>query len=160
MINKKYITRRVLDTYSEEVFAKKLIKKEQEPFFPFKDKGIDIISIDKENNSFFYQLKARNKDVKYGEYWLMVNIKKLEKFPKTKRSFWVFCCFKEEGVFDFFVIPLNITKKWFYLYNASEGIKNKHEEYFLKIRPLPNERYEISPRWLNKNINIMKYLLK
>jgi len=159
-MNKKYIIRKKLDTYSEEVFAKKLIKIGQEPYFPFKDKGIDIISIDKKSNPFFYQLKARNKDIKYGEYWFMVNIKKLDKFPKTKNSFWIFCCFKEDMTFDFFVLPLDVTKKWFSLYHNSEGIKNKHDQYFLKIRPLSEGRFEMSPRWLNKDIDIMKYLLK
>ena len=159
-MNKKYITRRILDSHSEEVFAKKLIKKGQSSYFPFKDIGVDVIGIDKKNNPYFYQLKARNANLASEQYWFMVNIKKLEKFPNTKRSFWVFCCFKQDNAFDFFIVPFHITKKWFNLYHNSEGIKRKHEQYPLKIVPLSKGTYGIAPKWINKRIDIMKYLMK
>ena len=58
-IDKKYLIRRNLDRYSELEFAREMEKIYQRPFFPFKDKGIDIIGIDDGNRVYFYQLKAR-----------------------------------------------------------------------------------------------------
>tara|TARA_Y100000310_G_scaffold295222_1_gene326355 strand:- start:541 stop:1014 length:474 start_codon:yes stop_codon:yes gene_type:complete len=157
-MNKKYITRRILDKYSEDEFSKELIKLEQQPFFPFKDTGIDIVGIDKHNNPFFYQLKARNIGIRIKEYWFMVDKKKLEKFPKTKKSYWVFCCFKDTDIFDFFIVPLSITKKWYKIHN--DGCKKKQEKHHLSIKPISKGKYELSPKRLNKYINIMKYYLK
>ena len=157
-IYKKYLVRRNLDSYSEMVFGDRLNRHGHEIFYPFKDKGIDLVSIHKENKTYFYQLKARSIN-QQGGYWFMVNIKKLEKFPKTNESFWVFCCF-DGNVFDFFQVPLKVVKKWFSLYHNSEGVRNKHEQYFLKITPISKGKYKISPDWLNSHINIMNFLLK
>jgi hypothetical protein len=158
MINKKYITRRILDTYSEEVFARKLRKKEgQQSFYPFKDIGIDIVGIDKNHNPFFYQLKARRITFGAGHYKFMVNIDKLKEFPK-KNSFWVFCCFKEDYKFDFFIVPLDITKKWFDITNKKAN--KKHKQYHLRIKPISERKYELAPKWMNDCIRIQDYLLK
>ena len=153
-MHKKYLSRRILDSYSEIMFSKLLIKKNQSPFFPFQDKGIDIVSIDNSNNTTFYQLKARNLSVRNGLFRFKVKSSDLEKFPDTINSYWVFCCYLENGDFDFFVVPFNVLKKWHKRY--TEMTKETSYKFF-RIKPLSEKVYRLAPEWLAKEFDIQKY---
>jgi hypothetical protein len=156
MVNilKNYMEIRAIDIWAEISFAKELSKHNQIPYFPFKDVGIDIIGIDNKNKSYFYQIKSRNINTRKMVYGFNINEKKLYNFPSnSKNSFWVFSCYKKNK-FDFFVVPYNITKKWYKL--RKESCKEKGK-YFLDIKPKDNG-YELRPGRLNKEIKIMKYL--
>lgn len=157
-IDKKQLIRRNLDYYSELEFAKKLKEMCQDSYYPHKDKGIDIIGIDKYLNTFFYQLKARNVDSQYpDEYWFLVKEKKIFEFPKSNKSFWVFCALRSNGKFDFFIIPLKVIKKWYNI--AKETYDPKRVQHHLMIKII-NKKYEIRPKRVAEKINIMKYLIK
>lgn len=158
-IYKKYVVRRNLDSYSEMVFGDKLNKEGHEVFYPFKDKGIDLLSVDKEGKIYFYQLKARNLNSQYGEYWFSVAKKKLDKFKELTKNkgFWVFCALKGKEKFDFFQVPQIVVEKWF-KEAVRNNTKNKDEE-FLMVKPLEDGKYEIRPKRIAEKINIIDYLL-
>lgn len=158
-INKKYLTKRNLDIYSELEFARYLNKIGQSPYFPFKDVGIDIIGIDRGLNPFFYQLKARNFNIRKGVWGFKIDRKKLQIFPKTKNSFWIFCVLKiaQDG-FIFFKIPTMTLEKIY-----AERIKScsEREGYFLDIRQNKSGTWEfVSPSRLNDLFNINEFLIK
>ena len=159
-VYKKYLVRRNLDMYSEMVFGDKLNKEGQEVFYPFKDKGVDLVSIDKEGNTYYYQLKARNLNSQYGEYWFRIVKKKLLKFKEMTKNkgFWVFCALKEKEQFDFFQVPQEMVEEWF-----EEAVRNNtknKDEKFLIVKPIENGKYEIRPKRIAEKINIMNFLLK
>lgn len=161
MVSKKYMVRRNLDTYSEMMFASKIAKElKHEVYYPFKDKGIDLVSIDKKNNFYFYQLKARSISKSISkEYWFSVGRVKLNKFKEitnNKRCYWVFCALKGKEQFDFFQIPLKVVFKW---YNETKMGRKKKDSYFLIIKPIEKGIYKVAPDRVNKKINIMKYLI-
>lgn len=143
------------------IFAGKINKQfNQKAFYPFKDKGIDIIGLDKNNNLCFYQLKARNINQKFGEYWFQVEEEKLKRFEKVtrgKKSFWVLCALKEKEQFAFFKVPIGIVIRWYD--EAKKNYKQK-KKLFLHIKPLEDGTYIIAPERVAKKINIMRYLLK
>ena len=58
-ISKKFLIRRNLGLYSEIGLAKYLEKKNFQVFYPYRDTGIDLLTV---KNGFveYYQLKARN----------------------------------------------------------------------------------------------------
>jgi hypothetical protein len=158
-ISKKYLVRRNLDSYSEMVFGKKLNKEGHEVFYPFKDKGVDLISLDAEGNVYFYQLKARNLNSS-GDYWFSLIRRKIEKFGEmTKgKGFWVLCALKDKEQFDFFKVPHKIIVKWFE--EAVKNNKKEKDEEFLQIMPLGNGKYEIRPKRISEKINAMDFLCK
>jgi len=155
-VDKKQLIIRNPDYYSELEFARRLKLKGQESYFPFKDRGIDIVGINKKGCPFFYQLKARNINRQYNSYWFPVKLKKLIEFPRGKNCYWVFCAFKDKGKIDFFQVPISIVLKW---YNETIRTKKNKDEDHLQI-DYKKGTYRIAPERVAKKINIMKYLLK
>lgn len=147
-MNKKFLTRHHLDAFSEETFAKLLDKKGEMAFFPFKDVGVDILSINKNNQLRCYQLKARNINQANGEYWFKIK-KDLDKVNEFPNFYWVFCALKEgEYIFDFFVVPKEEINNYF-------KMKTEKAE-FLQIKP-KDGRYIIIPKRAEFNINQYRY---
>ena len=157
-IDKKYLIRRNLDRYSELEFAREMEKIYQRPFFPFKDKGIDIIGIDDGNRVYFYQLKARNFNIRKKVWGFKIDKKKMEIFPQTKNSFWIFCALRiAQDKFDFFKIPINILKKLY-----EERIRTttgSREGHFIDIKQKEGKWKFTNPERLNDITDFNKYLL-
>ena len=160
-MNQKYLTRHQLDAYSEMEFSKLLKKKKSQPFFPFKDEGIDIVAF-KDNNfkkPFFFQLKARNLTIKNNVYRFRIFKTKIEEAEKINNFYWVLCAFKSSGKFDFFVFPQKIIKKWMDVWNKklNENGKEFGAKRFFIIKSEEND-YSIAPQYIKIDPN--KYLWK
>ena len=160
-IDKKQLIKRNFDYYSELEFARKLAETGQEAFFPFKDKGVDIIGIDDQGKAYFYQLKARNLNFRKGVWGFKIDTKKLDKFPITDNSFWIFCALKvEEPKFDFFKIPVAKLKEIYYERKKTCG---QREGHFIDIRKNKKNQSKwefVSPSRLNELCDINTFLMK
>jgi len=146
---KKYLVRHHLDSYSEIEFASYLIKKGFQPFFPFKDIGIDIVAHKKKNFE-LYQLKARNISLRYNQFRFRVKKEDIEKLSKSnnKNTYFIFCAFQENQKFHFFKVPVSVVKKYF---------KEAPKDRFFKIKKI-NAKYQVYPRRIGIKIN--KYILR
>lgn len=160
-MNKKYLIRHHLDSYSEMEFSNSLNKKNFQPFFPFKDEGIDIVAFESNNfkKPFFYQLKARNITIKNNCYSFRLSKAKIEEADKISNFYWVLCALKPSGKFDFFVFPQKIIKKWMDVLNKklNEIGSEFGEKRFFKIKS-EEDSYSIAPRYIKIDPN--KYLWK
>jgi hypothetical protein len=149
----KYRTRRQLESFSEEEFAKYLIGKGYLPFFPYKDTGIDMAAL-KGGKIEFYQLKSRIQSLRHeGKYRFKVwhDIKKLKK-AHISNAFFILCALQpDEGRFDFFKVPLKVVEEYFRK-NVCKSTS------FLDIQKLDKNEYEIRPKYIMLNIN--KYRLR
>lgn len=150
----KYLTRRHLEIYSETQLSKFLLQKGYMVFFPFKDKGIDMVAIKKDNIE-LYQLKARNEMSNYKRYYWFPIRKNLNNYLKMKHNkniFFILCALQpNQKDFHFFKIPLKIAKKYF---------KEKHYKNtkFFEITRIHQDKYDVVPKYVKININ--KYRLK
>jgi len=149
-IPKKYLSRHHLDAYSEMEFSNYLFDKGFQPFFPFKDKGVDIIAF-KNNNFELYQLKARKWSRRHPwYYWFPIKRKDIKKLKslKNKRTYFILCALQTNQKFHFFKVPLKIIEEYF---------KKTPKTRFFKINKVEDKKYEISPKRIKININ--RYLL-
>ena len=144
-------------------FAELLKKRGFEPFFPYWDRGIDIVAIlfKKNHRTFFaYQVKSRNKNKNksFGDYWY--NLK--EKALKENRSqYWVFAIFnKENNRFDFLRIPFKTIEKWIKQSrnNTKTNILSHDSDgWWFKVKRLGNKYISIP---LKGSVKIDKYIFK
>ena len=122
-------------------------------FFPFKDKGIDMIAI-KKNNIELYQLKARNELVNYkNTYWFMLrkDLTKLSKF-KNKNLYFILCALQpNQQDFHFFKLPYKVVRNYF-------NKKHYENSKFLEIKRINENEYKLRPKYIKIDIN--KYRLK
>ncbi|MEM5879330.1 MAG: hypothetical protein QXU74_02445 [Candidatus Aenigmatarchaeota archaeon] len=152
-IEKKYFIRRNLDSFAEEEFAKYLLRKGVQPFYPFKDIGIDMLGYNNGKVE-LYQLKARRQQARNKNlYWFSVRKKDIEKLLNFKNAFFVFCALQPNYTFHFFKVPIKIVKKYF------ERRKTKKPEMeFFEIEKIDEEKYDIRPKYIKIDIN--KFLAK
>lgn len=143
---------RNLDMYAEKEFAKKLLEMGQVPYYPFKDKGIDILTM-KGNTAYKYQLKARNLKDQNHDYWFTIRKRDLKKYLKEKNMFYVFCAVLPDTHFDFFIIPIKMVYWWFKEY--TKECETKLDPFF-RIKPVSKGKYKVEPKRIKLDINKYK----
>lgn len=161
MITKEHIIRRHLELYSMDKFAKLLWAKKYHLFYPFKDKGIDMISL-KDGQIEYYQLKARNEpfDPKWkNQYWFdaksnIKNIKERFKDVDFEKVFFIFCALQSNKEFHFFKVPLAKVEEYFEI----RGETNKESTF--DIERLNEDEYSLLPKTKNFRFNINEYRLE
>jgi len=162
MILEKFLVRRNLGLYGEMKFAEILKKRGFEPFFPYRDRGIDIIAIMfyKNHRTFFtYQVKSRNinKNKSFGDYWFRLKEKDLK---KNQAQYWVFAIFKENNRFDFLRIPFKTIDKW-----VKQSCQNKEKNilspepdgWSFKVKRVENSYISIP---MKGSVKLDKYIFK
>lgn len=159
MSSDNFLIRRNLGLYGEIKFAEVLHKKGYEPFFPYKDKGIDVLAYDLERRiTITYQVKSRNMSKRFGNYWFKLKSKDINN--GFTADFWIFSIFKNDNKFDFINIPLTQLKNW--IEQSRNNLENNilspdKNDWWLKIEKKENEYYTIPKKG---SINITQFLFK
>ncbi len=145
LVVKNFLIRRNLEFYSTTHFAKLLRRKGFEVYFPFEDKGIDLLTV-KGGVVFYYQLKARTINERRGqqnEYWFSIKKSKMDQSLKIKNFFWVFCAVRPDLNFDFFQIDAKkLHEKWW--------LKKTPGTTFFRIKAV-GKGYEVRPAYIEIN---------
>lgn len=155
-----FISRRNLGLYGEIKFAELLKKKGFDPFFPYRDQGIDIVAI-KFNQGrkvlSTYQVKSRNRSKRFGTYWFQLKAKDIQ---KNKAHYWIFAIFKEDNTFDFLRIPFTTISKWIKYsseHPATNILGTDNNNWWLKIDNT-NGNFLTVPK--KGSITLKKYLFE
>lgn len=150
--------KRYLSIYAEMKFAKEISCK-YECYFPEKDRGIDILAVDKETKRYVpFQIKARNL-TRYGDYWFQIHPNKVKKSSENPRMKWVFGIVESNNL-EFIIIPVKKIEKWIEQSNNNKdnNILSKDKEfYWLKIVK-KDDKYFTNP--IKGRQNLTKYSLK
>ncbi len=141
-----------MDSFAETEFAKFLWKKDIQPFYPFKDVGIDMIGVSRIKVE-FYQLKARNPMAKGNNiYGFPITKKGIQKLSKLKNSFFILCTLQPNKTFHFFKLPPVIIREYDKQRKASKYPK-RHKTGFFKIEKIDEKTYRIRPKYIKIDIN-------
>jgi len=104
--------KRNLGLYGEIKFAEQIRSKGFDAFFPYRDRGVDIVAVRFNRNGKTvktYQVKSRNRSKPFGTYWFQLKKKDIQ---KNQAQYWVFAIFIENNRFDFFCVPFKTLNAW------------------------------------------------